>query len=98
MKNPYMNAICAALYIGAVGVFLHYMEQGHANTPDKWYSGIAFISLLTLSVATMGYFFAFAPLQMYLDGEKKQAVQFFMKTLGTFAVITIALLIIVFIN
>jgi hypothetical protein len=96
MKNPYLNALFAALYIGVVGTFLHYVEQGHANTPDKWWSGIAFISLVTLSVAMMGYFFAFKPLQMYLDGEKKIAVEFFLKTLGTFAVFTIALLLAVF--
>jgi hypothetical protein len=74
------------------------MEQGHANQPDKWFSGIAFISLVTLSVAMMGYFFAFKPLQMYLDGDKKQAVSFFIKTLATFAVITVALLLVVFLN
>jgi hypothetical protein len=96
IKNPIINALGAAAYIGIVGTFLHYMEQGHANTPDKWYSGIAFISLVTLSVAMMGYFFAFRPLKMYLDGEKKEAVSFFIKTLGTFAVFTIALLLTVF--
>ena len=70
---------------------MHWMEKGYANTPDKWYSGIAFISLLTLSVATMGYFFVMKPLLMYLDGDKSGAVSFFLKTLGTFAVITLAL-------
>ncbi|MBX4195685.1 hypothetical protein KW796_01865 [Candidatus Parcubacteria bacterium] len=98
MKNPYLNALSAAAYIAVVGTFLHYVEQGHANTPDKWWSGIAFISLVTLSVAMMGYFFAFKPLQMYLDGERRAAVQFFVKTLGTFAVFTITLLLIVFLN
>ena len=91
MKNPYLNAVCASLYIGVVGTFMHLMEKGYANTPDKWYSGIAFISLLTLSVATMGYFFVMKPLLMYLDGDKSGAVSFFLKTLGTFAVITLAL-------
>lgn len=95
MKNPYLNALAAAAYIGVVGVFMHYVQQGHANTPDQWYDGIALISLVTLSVAVMGYLFAFKPLQMYLDGEKKLAVSFFLKTLGTFAVITIALLLLI---
>ncbi len=91
MKNPYINAICASAYIGVVGTFMHFMERGYANTPDKWFSGIAFISLLTLSVATMGYFFAFVPLQMYLDGRKQESVNFFLKTLGTFGAITLAI-------
>ena len=96
MKNPYLNAICASAYIGVVGTFMHYMEKGYANTPDKWFSGIAFISLVTLSVATMGFFFVVNPLRMYLDGHKEQAVQFFLKTLGTFAAITIAIFIFLF--
>ena len=91
MKNPYLNALGASLYIGVVGTFMHWMEKGYANTPDKWYSGIAFISLLTLSVATMGYFFVMKPLLMYLDGDKSGAVSFFLKTLGTFAIITLTL-------
>lgn len=98
MKNPYLNALGAIVYIGVIGTFLNLMEQGHANTPDKWFSGIAFISLLTFSVALMGYFFAFKPLQIYLDGDKKGAANFFLKTLGTFAVFTGALLLIVFFN
>ncbi|HRH25658.1 MAG TPA: hypothetical protein PLD99_01740 [Parcubacteria group bacterium] len=91
MKNPYFNALGASLYIGVVGTFMHLMEKGYANTPDKWFSGIAFISLLTLSVATMGYFFVFVPLQMYLDGQKQESVRFFLKTLATFALITLVI-------
>ncbi len=91
MKNPYINALGASAYIAVVGTLMHFLERGYANTPDKWYSGIAFISLLTLSVATMGYFFVFVPLQMYLDGQKQESVRFFVQTLLTFAAITLTI-------
>lgn len=96
MKNPYLNAVAAAAYITLIGTFMNFVEKSGTQPDSKWLGGIAFISLVTLSVATMGYFFAFKPLQMYLDGDKKEAVNFFLKTLGTFAVITVALLLTVF--
>lgn len=97
MRNPYLNAVAAAAYIALVGTFMNFVERSGTQPDSKWLGGIAFISLVTLSVAMMGYFFAGKPLQMYLDGEKKTAISFFIKTLGTFAVITIALLLIVFV-
>jgi hypothetical protein len=96
MKNPYLNAVAAAVYIGLVGTFMNFVERSGTQPDSKWLGGIAFISLVTLSVATMGYFFAFKPLQMYLDGQKQEAVSFFLKTVGTFAVITVVLLLIAF--
>jgi len=98
MKNPYLNAGLAALYIAVVGTFMHWVEKGYANTPDKWFSGIALISLVTLSVAMMGYFFALRPLQIYLDGDKVGATTFFLKTVGTFALITIILFLFLFVG
>ena len=87
MKNPYLNAILASLYIAFVSIFMQ--TVGPRIAPDsKLFGGMAFISLVTLSVALMGYFFALMPLRMYIDGQKQEAVSLFLKTLGTFAGIT----------
>ena len=43
-----------------------------------------------------GYFFFFQPIQLYLDGEKKQAVNLFLKTLAAFAGITVLFLLTLF--
>ena len=76
MKNPYLNALLAAAYIGVVGTFMNLVPE-HFNPEPKILGNIAFISLVTLSVAMMGYFFAFKPLQMYIDGDKENAVNSF---------------------
>lgn len=72
---------------------MHYV--GKPNTPDSFFDPIAAISLLVLSAAIMGFLFLGESLQLYLDGEKKQSVAFFMKTIGSFATITVVALIIV---
>ncbi len=50
------------------------------------------ISLLVLSVLAMAYCFFFQPVQMYLDGHKREAIDLFIKTTGVFAVIVLLLI------
>lgn len=96
-KNPILNALAAFAYIAVVASFMSYVEKVGTAQPDKTILGpIAFISLISLSVASMGYIFFSNPIQLFLDGKKKEAVNLFVKTLITFGVITIALLFIVF--
>ncbi|RJQ29898.1 hypothetical protein C4571_00570, partial [Candidatus Parcubacteria bacterium] len=57
---------------------------------------IAALSLLTLSVAVMGYLFFYGPLQLYLGGERERAVNLFLKTVGVFAGITALVLLLLF--
>lgn len=87
-KNPLINALTASLYIAVVASLMFYgtKELGPA---DNVLAPMAMISLFTLSAAVMGYLFLSRPLQLYLDGEKQGAVNFFLKTVGAFAIITI---------
>lgn len=85
-KNPYLNSIYAEAYIIIVVSIMNAIAK--PNTPDTFFDPIAAISLFVLSAAVMGYLFIGEPLQLYLDGEKKRAVTFFMQTLICFAAIT----------
>ena len=84
-KNPYLNAICAGAYIVVLvsGAFLFSGFKG-AEEPSILYP-ITALSLLVLSVSVMAYLFLFQPAMMYLDGQKKEAIDFFVKTVATFA-------------
>ncbi len=86
-KNPFINAALAAIYIVVIVNIINYTRV--IQPPETILIPIVMLSLLTLSVAVMGYLFISQPIQLYLDGEKKQAVAFFLKTLAAFAVITI---------
>ncbi len=92
-KNPQINSIYAEIYIVVV-VFIM-QNMGAPDTPDTFFAPVAALSLFVLSVAVMGYFFFGEPLWLYLDGKKKEAVSFFMRTVISFAVITALVLIVV---
>jgi hypothetical protein len=89
-KNPFLNALAASLYIVGVVSFINFL-QILGEEPETILIPMAMLSLFVLSAAMMAFLFFFQPVQMYLDGEKKQAVNLFLKTLAVFAFITIIL-------
>ena len=86
-KNPYLNALAAAAYIGIVGIVINFAATNKLGS-NSVLAPVALISLFTLSAGTMGYIFLTHPVMYYLDGKKKEAVNLFLKTLGTFALLT----------
>jgi hypothetical protein len=85
-KYPYFNAVLAELYIIIIVLFIqHVLPKGPDNTI---LAPIAMLSLFVLSVVAMGYFFLSRPILLYLNGDRKEAVLFFSKTVVTFAIIT----------
>ena len=95
-RNPYINALLAALYIVFVVLLITYGPAYVRDKPDTILAPMAMLSLLVFSVALMGYLFFLQPVQMFLDGQKHEAVELFTKTLGAFAVITGFVLIVAF--
>ncbi len=88
-KNPIINSLAAILYITAIGFMMYYANHYVGPAPEpSVLMPIAFLSLFTFSAAIMGYLFLSQPVQIYLDGKKKEAVNFFLKTLVSFGVIT----------
>ena len=94
-KNPFLNALSAAGYIVFVASLMYYAGQ-HTQGPDGLIVPITMLSLFVLSAAVMGFLFFYQPVQMYLDGEKKGAVDLFLKTVAVFACITLVFLAIAF--
>lgn len=94
-KNPLLNALTALGYIVAVSLFMFY---GTKNLPkeDTVFAPMAALSLLTLSAAIMAYIFFYNPVILFLEGKKKEAVNFFIKTVLIFGVITTILLTLLF--
>ncbi len=96
-KNPIMNAVAASAYIGILVFVMNYVTRHIPEKPGVFVP-ITFLSLFTLSAAVMGYIFVLQPLRMYLDGDKKGGVEFFIRTLGVFGIITIILVTLVFLG
>ena len=87
-RNPYSSAFLAAAYIVFVVLLISYGPAYVRDKPDTILAPMAMLSLLVFSVVLMGYLFFLQPVQMFLEGQKREAVDFFTKTLGAFAVIT----------
>ena len=90
--NPFVNAAAAAAYIGAVALFLQFIESLRHDTPDTMIDGMGFISLLVFSAAIMAFLFFYQPILRLVDGKKNEAVSYFLQTLGLFGAITIVVL------
>lgn len=94
-KNPIINALSASGYIILVVSIITFLSQTQKHKPDTFLAPILFLSLLTLSVTVMAYLFFYQPLQFFIAGKKKEAVNLFVKTVGVFAAITAIILILV---
>ncbi len=92
-KHPAFNAIAAAVYIIVIVSIINLLGKGEG--PDNVLAPIALLSMFTLSAAVMAYLFVLQPIQMYLDGKKKEAVAYFTQTIGIFAIITAVSLVLV---
>lgn len=95
-KNPIINAVSASGYIVLVVGVMSFVSQTQRNKPDTFFAPITLLSLLTLSVAVMAFLFFYQPLQLFIEGKKKEAVSLFVKTVGIFAAFTAVLLILLF--
>jgi hypothetical protein len=87
--NPYLNAIGAAVYIWGIGSLIQYIGSLHRDTPDNLVGSIAALSLLVFSAAVMGFLFFYRPAVLLVENKRDEAVLFFLKTLATFGVITV---------
>ncbi|KKR73563.1 MAG: hypothetical protein UU15_C0007G0009 [Candidatus Levybacteria bacterium GW2011_GWC2_40_7] len=94
-KNPFVNAGAATAYIVLIACVMYYGTQ-YVRPGNSVMAPIAALSLFSLSAAVMGDIFLFQPLQLYLDGKKKVAVNLFLQTVAVFAGITTLILILFF--
>jgi hypothetical protein len=86
--NPYVNALAAVAYVALV-VCLMFFGQRFIDPVDNVLMPMAMLSLLVLSVAFMATCFFYQPVQLFLSGDKARATELFVKTVVTFALITV---------
>jgi len=87
--NPILNAVGAAAYIGAVVLFMQFIQSVGHDTPDTPIDGMGFLSLLVFSAATMAFLFFYQPVVLLIENKQKEALSYFGKTLGFFGIIMV---------
>lgn len=97
-KNPIVNALSASAYIFLVVSVMNFVTQPLRNKPDTIFAPITILFVLTLSVSVMAYLFFYNPLQLFIEGKKKEAVNLFVKTVGVFAAFTAVVLLLLFLG
>lgn len=90
--KPIINALSASAYILGVVSVMNFLSKTLGSKPDSFYAPVLFLSMLTLSVTVMAYLFLYQPIQLLIDGKKKEALHLFVRTVGIFAVFTLGLL------
>jgi hypothetical protein len=94
-QKPLINSLLATLYITLISLIFYFGSRVQVGN-QSILAPIALISLFTLSAAVMGYLFIYQPLVLYLDGKKKLALNFFLKTVLIFALTTLVLFLTLF--
>ena len=84
-KNPFFNALAAALYIVLIVFTIDMFSSASSMPKETILIPITMLSLFVLSAAVMGYLFIYEPLRLHLDNQRREAMIFFAKTVGTFA-------------
>ena len=97
-KNPFFNALAATGYISLVALLMSNAEKIFGHNGKTILIPIAMVSLFTLSATVMSYIFGSQPLQLYLDGKKKEGVNLFVKTVGIFAMLTVLAFLLLFLG
>ncbi len=92
-NNPFITALGASAYIFLVVGIMNYVSHMLRDKPDTFLAPLTALFMLTLSVAVMAYCFFYQPLQLFIEGKKKEALQFFVRTVGIFSIFTAVVLI-----
>ena len=95
-KKPLINALGASAYIILGVTIMNLVTQPLRDKPDTFFAPVVFLSLLTLSVAVMAFLFFYQPVMLFIEGKKKEAVNFFVKTVGIFAILTAIYLVLLY--
>lgn len=93
IKRSMINALGTAAYVATL-VTLILNGEKMFGTIDNILGPIAFLLVFVISASITGGLVLGKPILMFLDGQKKEAVQLFMYTVGWLALIAIILLII----
>ena len=82
-----MNALAAGAYVALVATLVFNGSKVFGEV-ESVLIPMGMLSLFVLSAAVMGTIFFYQPIQLYLNGNKDEALRLFLSTLGLFAGVT----------
>lgn len=95
MKKPILYAFVATTYIVFIVSVLNFVS--HLSLKESILMPMAMLGLFVLSVAVMGFLFLSEPILLYIEDQKKEAIIFFSKIVGFFAIFVAFLSVLIFV-
>ena len=87
LKKPSFRALAAVAYIILI---VFGINRFSVLFPEETiFIPMVMLSLFVLSAAVMAFLFFYEPFRLYIDGKKEDALKFFGKILGFFALFTV---------
>ena len=88
------HSVLVLIYVSLVAFVMNHGQQWFGKTDTAW-TPVAVLMLFVLSAAVVGTLVLGRPAILYLDGRKKEALQFFGFTVGWLFVLTVIVFIVV---
>ncbi len=96
VKQSLCYAASAALYVAVVATIMQNAGRLFgSDKPDSVLAPISILLLLVVSAATMGLLIFGKPVMLYIDGQKREAVQMVVATTAALAIFTILLFVVI---
>jgi len=83
-----LHSLGVLIYISAVAYIMNHGNQWFGKE-DKFLTPVAALMLFVLSAAVTGSLVLAKPILLYLDGQKSDAIKFFLWTLGGLLILTL---------
>ena len=83
-------------YIALIILVISKTSSIAVHTPDTLLAPVTMLSLFVLSAAIMGILFVYEPARLFLENQKREALSFLIKTVGTFACFVVILAVLLF--
>jgi len=94
IKQSVMHAVAAVLYIVIIAAIMSRAERIFGQGEDGVLAPILFLLLFVVSAATMGMLIFGKPVMLYIDGKKREGVEMAFCTVGSLAIITASIFVI----
>ena len=94
IKQSLLYAALAILYVTLVATVMNNAERILGQQEKGVLAPIAFLLLLVVSAATMGMLIFGRPVMLYIDGRRREAVVMVVCTIGSLAIFTVMLFVI----
>ena len=88
--HSFGHAVLTLLYISAIGWFMSHTQDIFANVEEpNFLIPVSMLLLFVLSATITGTLVLGRPILLYLDGKKRQALEFFGYTVAWLSVVTV---------